>query len=322
MNRRTLLATAGAALIAAPAPAPAQRRFWSQQWPKTDFTRSSVNLDEIISGGVPKDGIPALDTARFGDAAGLAPKEPVMTVALDGRPERAYPLRYLMWHEIVNDEVDGLPIAVTYCPLCNSGLVFDRRVGGQTLEFGVSGNLRFSDMIMYDRQTESWWQQFTGEAIVGELMGARLTVLLSWMESVSDFEARNPDTGVMQQPRFGRAYGRNPYVGYDGLAKPFLYNGEPPPHDIPPLARVVRVGDRAWPLSRFADSATITEAGLRLEWRPGVASALDDASIANGRDVGAIRVFDAQTGADVVHEVVFAFAFHAFLPQGIWMLGL
>ncbi|MEM8658040.1 MAG: DUF3179 domain-containing protein [Pseudomonadota bacterium] len=300
----------------------AQQRFWSQQWPRTDFSQTSVDLDEIFSGGVPKDGIPALDGARFGDSAGLSPREAVMTVALEGQAERAYPLRYLMWHEIVNDEIGGIPVAVTYCPLCNSGLVFDRRASGQVLDFGVSGNLRHSDMIMYDRQTESWWQQFTGEAIVGTLLGTRLDVLVSWMEPVAAFEARNPNGAIMQQPRRGgRAYGRNPYVGYDSSSRPFLYRGELPPHGIAPLARVVRVGDRAWPLSRFAETAAVSEAGLRLEWTAGMASALDSESLAEGRDIGAIRVFDAATGRDVIHEVIFAFVFHAFKPDGIWMLG-
>ncbi|MBD3625518.1 MAG: DUF3179 domain-containing protein [Rhodobacteraceae bacterium] len=316
MRRRTLLTTAAAALAL---PAAAQTNLLNQQWPNTDFSRAAVPLNEIRSGGVPRDGIPALDSARFGPATGLDPREPVITVALDGQPERAYPVRYLMWHEIVNDEIGGIPVAVTYCPLCNSALVFDRRAAGTTLSFGVSGLLRHSDMVMYDRQTESWWQQFTGEAIVGRLTGTTLTQLLSWMEPVSAFTARNTGN-VMQQPRAARRYGANPYTGYDGAAKPFLYAGEDPPHGIPPLARVVRVGPRAWPLSRFQATPVIEEAGLRLEWRSGMASALDTARIGQGRDVGSIRVFDT-AGRPVAHEVVFAFAFHAFTPNGQWMLG-
>lgn len=174
---------------------------------------------------------------------------------------------------------------------------------------------------MYDRQTESWWQQFTGEAIVGALTGTRLTPLVNWMEPLSAFLERNPDGRIMQQPRWRRPYGSNPYVGYDGARWPFLYRGETPPHGIPPLARVVRVGDRAWPLTRFDGRPVIEEAGLRLAWRGGMASALDAASVGGGRDIGSVRVTDARTGADVVHEVIFAFVFHAFEPNGIWMLG-
>ncbi|MSU89972.1 DUF3179 domain-containing protein [Rhodobacteraceae bacterium 2CG4] len=316
MRRRTLLTTAAAALAL---PAAAQTNFLNQQWPNTDFSRAAVPLSEIRSGGVPRDGIPALDGARFGAATGLDAREPVVTVALDGQPERAYPMRYLMWHEIVNDAIGGVPVAVTYCPLCNSALVFDRRAAGMVLTFGVSGLLRHSGLVMYDRQTESWWQQFTGEAIVGRLTGTTLTQLVSWTEPVSAFAARNAGN-VMQQPGAARRYGSNPYVGYDGAAKPFLYSGEDPPHGIPPLARVVRVGDRAWPLSRFQASPVIEVAGLRLEWRAGMASALDTGRIAQGRDVGAIRVYGTD-GRPVPHEVVFAFAFHAFTPNGQWMLG-
>lgn len=321
MHRRSMILTTTAAALFATRPAAAQTRHWERMWPDTDFSKRSVDLTEIMSGGVPKDGIPALDGARFGPAEGLEPEEAVITVALDGAPERAYPLRYLMWHEIVNDQIAGVPVAVTYCPLCNSAVVFDRRAAGRVLSFGVTGNLRHSDMVMYDRQTETWWQQFTGEAIVGALTGTRLEILVSWMEPVSAFTARNPVGGVMQQPRgFARAYGRNPYVGYDGSPRPFLYRGENPPHGIPPLMRVVVVGDRAWPLSRLDGRRVIEEAGLRIEWRAGMASALDGTRVGRGRDIGAIRVRNAATGADVVHDVAFAFAFHAFHPDGIWML--
>ena len=295
---------------------------WQRAWPRTDFSKAAVPFAEIFSGGVPKDGIPALDAVQFGRGQGLPGREPVVTVALEGQAERAYPVRYLMWHEIANDVIGGVPVAVTFCPLCNSALVFDRRVGGRALSFGVSGKLRHSDMIMYDRETESWWQQFDGQAIVGELTGARLTPLVNWMESLEAFLERNPGGAVMAEPEgVRRAYGRNPYRGYDGSDRPFLYRGENPPHGIPPLARVVRVGKRAWPLHRFAERSEIEEAGLRLVWAGNMASALDAERISEGRDVAAIRVFDAATGRDVVHEVVFAFAFHAFEPEGIWMLG-
>ena len=237
-----------------------------------------------MDGGPPRDGIPALDAPQMiavGDETRLAPNEPVITVSLDG-PARAYPLRYLTWHEIVNDEVEGLPIAVTFCPLCNSAITFDRRVEDRVLSFGVSGKLRHSDMIMYDRETESWWQQAIGQGIVGEMTGVDLDVIhVSWVESWESFSTRHPDGLVMDQPDFNRPYGRNPYVGYD---------------------------------------SSVSEAGVTLDWQGGVASALDAARIPEGRDVGMVRVSDGQ-GADIAHDVMFAFAFHAFWPEGDWMLG-
>jgi len=298
--------------------------FWVHEWPDTDFDKTSVpSWTEILSGGPPKDGIPALSDPSFvlaDQETRIGDREPVITVEIDDARPRAYPIRYLTWHEIVNDTVGGVPIAVTFCPLCNSGITFDRRTAHGTLTFGVSGKLRNSDMVMYDHQTQSWWQQAVGQAIVGDLTGTTLKTLPTWMESWAEFRARNPDGLVMNQPAFNREYGRNPYRGYDSSARPFLYNGENPPHGIPPLMRVLRVGTRAWPLTRLSASGALKEAGLSIFWTAGQASALDTGRINKGRDVGTIRVRDGQ-GQDVAHDVMFAFAFHAFWPQGTWMLG-
>ena len=303
--------------------ATADPNFWSYEWPKTDFTTTSVdNWVEILSGGPPKDGIPALNDPAFipvSQEGDIGLREPVITVELEGDTPRAYPIRYLTWHEIANDTVAGIPIAVTFCPLCNSGITFDRRVNGQTLTFGVSGKLRNSDMVMFDRETESWWQQAIGEGIVGQYTGAKLKQLPTWMESWSEFKTRNPAGLVMAEPDAPRSYGSNPYASYDSSTRPFLYSGEVPPHGIPALARVVRVGDRAWPVERLRKAGGVTESGLTLSWTEGQASALDTRQIDRGREVGTVRVQD-NTGQDVAHDVMFAFAFHAFWPDGSWML--
>ena len=301
----------------------ADPNFWRHEWPDTDFSTTSVeSWVEILSGGPPKDGIPALDDPSFIPAsqeARIGPREPVITVELDGQTPRAYPIRYLTWHEIVNDRIGGVPVAVTFCPLCNSGITFDRRVAGRELSFGVSGKLRYSDMVMYDRETQSWWQQAVGTGIVGEMTGVELTQLPTWMESWAEFVARNPDGLVMDQPAWPRQYGRNPYVGYDSSTRPFLYSGEMPPHGVPALMRVVRVGERAWTMERLRNETAIEEAGLSLSWTSGQASALDTYGVGDGRDVGTVRVRDS-AGRDVPHDVMFAFAFHAFFPEGEWML--
>lgn len=327
MKIRTVLMAGIFAMIGAliGAGANASPDFWKYEWPNTDFNKSSVsNWAEILSGGPPRDGIPALNDPEFkaaADESRIGDREPVITVEIEGAKPRAYPIRYLTWHEIVNDTVAGTPIAVTFCPLCNSGITFDRRVNGKTLTFGVSGKLRNSDMVMFDRETESWWQQAIGQAIVGDLNGTKLKSLPTWMESWAEFKARNPDGLVMAEPTgFQRSYGQNPYRGYDSSTRPFLYNGENPPHGVPPLVRVVRVGTRAWPLTRLAKEAQVDEAGLSITWSEGQASALDSGQIAKGKEVGSIRVRDAQ-GRDVAHDVMFAFAFHAFWPDGTWMLG-
>jgi len=262
--------------------------FWDAEWPDTDFSKSSVSFVEILSGGPPKDGIPALDSAQFvpvSEDSAIPEMEPVVTVELEGELPRAYPIRYLTWHEIVNDRIGDVPVSVTFCPLCNSALVFDGRYEGRELTFGVSGKLRNSDMVMYDRQTESWWQQFDGEAIVGELLGAELTQVPGWMESLGEFRARNPEGLLMVEPTSRRPYGEN----------------------------------SAWPLERIRAESEILEEGLRITWADsGQVSALDKRRISDSQNVGTVRVFDATSGVPVVHEVVFAFAFHAFTPDGTW----
>ena len=317
-------ALAGLFLVLWAGSAAANPQTWKREWPDTDFSKTTVeSWSEIMSGGPPKDGIPALSDPAMIPAARdgkLEPRELVITVDLEGAKARAYPLRYLMWHEIANDEIGGMPVAVTYCPLCNSGIVFDRRVDGKVLEFGVSGKLRNSDMIMYDRQTESWWQQTIGRGIVGQYTGAELRQLPVWMESWQSFREAHPDGLVMAEPKFPRAYGANPYQRYDSSARPFLYSGEMPPEGINPMVRVVRVGERAWTLTRLRKEGEITEAGVTITWESGAASPLDAGSVAGGREIGQVRVKNAE-GEDIVHDVIFAFVFQAFWPEGEWMTG-
>jgi hypothetical protein len=135
---------------------------------RTDFSRHTVPLDEIRSGGPPRDGIPPIDHPQFVDFASanawLHDREPVVAVHRH-KVAKAYPLQILIWHEIVNDTIGHAPITVTFCPLCNSAIAFPRQLDGQVLDFGTTGRLRHSDLVMWDRQTESWWQQLTGKPL-------------------------------------------------------------------------------------------------------------------------------------------------------------
>ncbi|MFT5486791.1 MAG: hypothetical protein ACI9JL_003756 [Paracoccaceae bacterium] len=293
---------------------------WKLSWPDTDFSRKSIEFGEIISGGPPKDGIPSIDKPIFVPQAKYqdgAETEPVITFAHKG-DARAYPLRVLMWHEIVNDTVGGLPVSVTYCPLCNSSVVFDRRLGNKILDFGTTGKLRKSDMVMYDRQTESWWQQFTGTGIVGEMTGKMLTMLPARVESLAKFRARYPGGKVLvpNNPDF-RPYGNNPYLGYDSSSRPFLYRGEMP-KGIAPLAYVVKVGDQAWSLEKLKKAGKIVAGDLILTWSKGLNSALDMQEIREGRDIGNVVVQRKtfQGMREEVHDLTFAFVFHAFVEGG------
>ncbi len=288
-------------------------------WPETDFSRSIIDLSEVMSGGPPRDGIPSIDNPVFEPVAGSDLPDNMPVLSLEYRGEtRAYPLSILMWHEIVNDEFGGEPVAITYCPLCNSGAAFLARIEGVAYKFGTSGLLRHSDMIMYDRQTDSWWQQFLGEGIVGEMAGESLEWLPVRMESIGAFAARNP-AGEVLVPNDDRArsYGQNPYVRYDSNNWPFLYRGDFDA-DVEPLSRVVAVGDQAWALELVREAGHIEVGDLVITWTGGQASALDARDISRGADVGNV-VVQRQAGdalEDVVYMVPFAFAFHAFHPGG------
>ncbi|PIW26485.1 MAG: hypothetical protein COW30_14775 [Rhodospirillales bacterium CG15_BIG_FIL_POST_REV_8_21_14_020_66_15] len=290
---------------------------WQEEWPRTDFGKSSVDLGEIFSGGPPKDGIPSIDEPRFvsvKSVRGLKGYEPVIGVVVNGEA-RAYPLRVLMWHEIVNDTIAGVPVLVTYCPLCNSAVVFERRIGERVTTFGTTGKLRHSDMVMYDRMTESWWQQFLGEAIVGELTGQSLKAIPSRLESFAEFKARAPKGVVLVPNDEGRRdYGRNPYAFYDSRTVPYEFFSGPFPGYIEPMVRVVVVGDKAWSLPLLREKGRIEDGELVLNWREGQSSALDHPDMTRGREVGNVVVQRRSNGqlVDEVYDVTFAFVYHAF----------
>jgi len=270
---------------------------------RTDFTRCIVPLREFRSGGPPRDGIPPIDAPRFESVAQadvwLRPREPVIYLELQGEA-RAYPLQILTWHEIANDNVGATPVAVTFCPLCNTAIVFDRRLDDRLLDFGTTGNLRLSDLVMWDRQTETWWQQVTGEALVGELAGRRLAMMPAGIIAWSEFRRQRPGGRVLSRDTgFQRDYGRNPYVGYDDVSQsPFLFAG-PSDGRLRPMERVVTVSlggqHVAYPFSALRERRVIADDVGRQRivvlFEPGAASALDAAQIATSRDVGATAVY-------------------------------
>lgn len=215
----------------------------SSEWPVTDFENSSVDFSEILSGGPPKDGIPSIDDPKFVSNSSasewLGKDEPVIALAIGGSA-RAYPLQILTWHEIVNDELEEVPVSVTFCPLCNASIVFDRTIDEVVYDFGTTGRLRRSDMVMYDRQTESWWQQFTGEGIIGDMNGEKLKQIPSHIVSFENFTRSFPDGEVLSRDTgVRRDYGRNPYPGYDNInSSPFLFRGKTDDR-LPPMERVL-----------------------------------------------------------------------------------
>ncbi len=266
---------------------------------ETNFCKHSVDYGEIISGGPPPDGIPPIDNPSFDSIAEgdewLADVQPVISLVVEGEA-KAYPLAILTRHEIANDEIAGMPVAVTFCPLCNAGIVFNREVEGQILRFGVSGNLRNSDLIMWDNKTLSWWQQFTGQAIVGEMTGAQLEMVPAQMVAWKDFKAAYPEGKVLSNE--GRNYGSNPYVGYDSTTDPFLFFGTPDSR-LPATQRVLGYssGDIAiaYPLPVIAEKRVIEDTvdgrDVVIFYEPGQVSALDKGVIEQSKEVGSAAMF-------------------------------
>lgn len=294
------VATPSPAGTIGPQPSP-QIRFGMAGW-KTDFTKHSVDLSEIRSGGPPPDGIPPIDEPKFESIAEaeswLPPFVPVIALEING-DARAYPIAILIWHEIVNDVVGGRPVVVTFCPLCNTALVYDRRSGDRLFDFGTTGNLRHSDLIMWDRQTESWWQQITGEAIVGELTGTRLDYIFAQMLPLRTFEETWPDGRVLsRETGVARPYGSNPYPGYDDAGSvPFLFEGVVDGR-LAPKERVVAIRDGdaaiAFPFSQlrrtlFAQT-TIGSTPLIVFWDAGTTSPLNRENL-EGFDIGSVGAF-------------------------------
>jgi len=277
----------------------------------TDFSNRTIDLSELRSGGPPKDGIPSIDQPSFvsiQEARGwVAAKEPVIVLDHNGTV-RAYPLQVLTYHEIVNDVVGGTPVAVTFCPLCYNAIAFERTIDGESVTFGVSGLLRNSDLVMYDRKTETLWQQFTGKAIAGTLAGKTLEVIPTQLTSFRQFARTYPDGQVLSRDTgHDRPYGQNPYAGYDDVdSSPFAYDG-PTDERLPPKEKVVAVTigqtHKAYPHSLTKQQRVIHDQvdGTRLVvfHAPGAVSALDARRISSSKEDGTTGVFrprvDGQT---------------------------
>jgi hypothetical protein len=286
---------------------------YSMEWPYTNFDNRIVELSEIQSGGPPKDGIPPIDEPEFDTTAEASkwmdPREPVVVLTVNNET-RAYPLQILTWHEIVNDKVGGIPVSITFCPLCNATIVFDRRLAGRVLDFGTTGKLRKSDLVMYDRQTESWWQQFSGKAIVGEMSGEVLKRIPASIVAFEDFEFAYPFAQVLSR-RTGhlRPYGKNPYSGYDRIDdQPFLFN-QPVDERLPPMERVLNVSvnatHRLYPFSVLKDDPVINDEVANIPVvvfsRQGTLSVLDASVIANSKTVPSATVYHRRIDGRVLN---------------------
>lgn len=278
---------------------------WKKDWPETDFENRIIELDEVDSGGIPKDGIPAINRPRFTSVKRakkwLKPEEPVMAVIIENEA-RAYPVQILLYHQIINDKIKGKSVLVSFCPLCNNGLVLDRRVEGKKLTFGSTGLFRNSGMIMFDRQSGSWWQQFTGAGLIGDYAGMQLqTVFPTLMISFEQFRLRYPKGKVLSKDTgFNRDYGKNPFQGYDAIDNPpFLFNGTTDER-LPPMERVVNIrlgqSQTLYPYRIFQENRVINDSvgtvPVVVASHSDYASPLDNLEIAGSRKIPAVVAFD------------------------------
>lgn len=282
------------------------------EW-NTDTTKHTIDLSELIL-VAPKGLFPIIDYPKFvGKEEGLEvffEHEPVISVEINSFA-KAYPLNMFTFHEMSNDTLAGVPILPSYCPLCNSGMVFDRRLTFEnkeyTLEFEVSGLLRNSNLVMFDRQTETWWQQLMGDAIVGELAGAELNIIPSLIISVEEFFERYPD-GLILSKETGyektmERYGTNPYYHYDSISKnPYsrFFDEENVDPRLPAMERVVDIQDegkyKIYPFTLIAEKGVINDQfeskNVVLFYQAGTVSNMDDKELSKSKDVGSVTVFD------------------------------
>ena len=231
----------------------------------------------------------------------VSANEPVLVVTL-GDEARAYPLQILVWNELVNDQIGDRPILISYCPLCNTAVTFDRRVEGAARDFGVSGMLRNSDMVMYDRQTDSLWQQATGEAIVGAATGEQLEIVSSQVVSFDDFRESFPDGWVLDRPSPDTRYGSTPYAGYEFSGRLRAPVDLKRPLPIRPTEQVVAVTmegrTKAFVFGNLRRSGVVESKIKKNRFvvfhYPDTVSVNDARRIAGSRQVGSVGVFSPE----------------------------
>jgi len=275
-----------------------------------DGTKYIIHPSKLQSGGPPKDGIPSIDNPKFVsvDEADewIKDNELVMGIEYKGT-SRAYPLQIMVWHEIVNDEIAGDPILITWCPLCGSAIAYESTINGEEVEFGTSGKLYNSNLIMYDRKTDSYWTQIGGKAVIGELTGMQLTLVSIDTVPWRDWKKAHPESEVLSQDTgHTRAYGTDPYGGY--YEEDFLWfpvdNTDKRIHsktvifgiEVNGVFKAYKEDDL---VSQLVIEDTVNGVRLKLE----------------RTNEGIVTITNLDSGEEVVKERDFWFAWYAFHPK-------
>jgi hypothetical protein len=281
-----------------------------------DGVKFLVNPNKIVSGGPPKDGIPSIDNPEFvtvEEADEWIQDNELVLAFIYKDEKRVYPLQIMVWHEIVNDFVAGDPILITYCPLCGSGIAYERTINGEAVEFGTSGKLYNSNLVMYDRKTDSYWAQIGGNAIVGELTGMQLTPISVDTVVWRDWKAAHPDSLVLSQNTgFSRAYGRDPYGNYYEDSTLF-FDVENQDNSVHP--KTVVFGIEVDGIFKAYREDDLEEAGV-------VEDVVNGVKLKVERDsAGIVKITNVDTGEEIVKERNFWFSWYAFHPDTLLYRG-
>lgn len=277
-----------------------------------DLSDADIPVNEVVSGGPPRDGIPSIDQPRFigvNEAAFMDDDDRVLGVQIRGQ-DRAYPIAILNWHEVVNDRIDNQHFVVTYCPLCGTGMVFAANFADSALQFGVSGLLYNSDVLLYDRVTGSLWSQILGRAISGPLKGTPLPQIPAMHTTWARWKEQNPRTLVLSTDTgYRRDYSQSPYRGYERTPRLYFDVSSRAPRTYHPKALVMGVTrngvQRVYPfdeLRRFGRSEfsdTVNGAAVQVHWDEAASSA---------------HLTDAE-GKPLPTTIGYWFAWYAFYPE-------
>lgn len=277
-----------------------------------DGTKYLIHPDKLLAGGPPKDGIPSIDAPRFisvAEADRWLDDDEFGAAVLHKGVERFYPFQILVWHEIVNEVVAGDAVLITYCPLCGSVIGYERTINGETVEFGTSGKLYNSNLVMYDRLTDSYWTQIEGRAVIGDLTGTELKLFPVEVLMWGDWKAAYPDSEVLsRETGHVRVYGHDPYGNYYSNRE-IIFPVENDDNRLHPKAVIfgIEIGGAA---KAYPESA--------LKAFPDVRDEINNVPLSIMRDsTGIVTITRLDTNERVPHERDFWFAWAAFHPDTI-----
>ena len=275
-----------------------------------DGTKYLVHPDKIRSGGPPKDGIPSIDNPKFVTVKNadewIQDNELVLALNYNG-VKKVYPLQILVWHEIVNDFAKDKPILITYCPLCGSGIAYERKINNETVEFGTSGKLFNSNLIMYDRLTSTYWTQIDGLAIIGDLTGFELNEISIDTVRWDEWKNEHPDSLVLSQDTgFDRQYGTDPYGSYYDESNLF-FPVENTDNSVHP--KTVIYGIEINETYKAYTESLVNILGSFTDEINGTMI-----NITKNPD-GSVYIYDIKTNKEIVKERDFRFAWYAFHPE-------